>query len=265
MFHGQLCARSVPDAAVPLVGASPVGAPGWTGPQRHQGLRANDWLHSERTARAARSSSSATACCAARLTTSSGGTASNASASRGRASVLPARACHTDDATEASGMPRVRASLSDQPACSYAEWNAPSVFLRLVSSTLAQVALARAGKTRGRTAARTARRGRSPALMDSWCEENKRIISPAMPSTSKPQPSSRMTHSRPKRRVITSSKCAHWWRAVRRPANGCRSPQPSGRCPEASPGARRREPYGSPNSRSYGSRSTTWPRLRRAP
>jgi transposase, IS30 family len=77
---------------------------------------------------------SATACCAARLSTSSSGTAPGAFTSRGGESARPASACHTDGATDASRTPRVRASLSAQPACSCAVSSAPTLSLRVAKT-----------------------------------------------------------------------------------------------------------------------------------
>ena len=111
------------------------------------------------------------------------------------------RLCQTDGATDASGTPRVRASLSAQPACTCARSSVPCLALRVLKlDACARCASSRWDGARPYRCSNRAARARRSAVIDSRREENRRIISPLMPVISKPWPSSRAVHSRPNRR-----------------------------------------------------------------
>ena len=95
-------------------------------------------------------------------------------------------------------MPRVRASLSAQPACACARSGAPCLGLRVVKfDACASCASSRWDGARPYRCSNRAARPRRSAVMDSRRDENTRIIAPPMPVISKPWPSSRAIHSRP--------------------------------------------------------------------
>ena len=159
----------------------------------------------------------ATAFCAARASSSSVSTAPSAPCVRGPA--WPLWPCQTDGATDASGTPRVRASLSAQPACSCATSSAPSFFARVLKfEACARCASSRWDGARPYRCSNRAARTRRSAVMDSRREENTRIIAPEMPLISKPCPSSRAVHSRPNRAVRASSRC---WETIAATAPMC--------------------------------------------
>ena len=98
--------------------------------------------------------------------------------------------CQTDGATEARRTPRVRASLSAQPACACARSSAPCFGLRVLKfDACARCASSRWDGARPYRCSNRAARPRRSALIDSRREENTRISWPEMPVISNPYPS----------------------------------------------------------------------------
>ena len=127
---------------------------------------------------------SATAFCAAWLSSSS--LIGVGPGSRVRAPAVPPP-CQTDGATDARETPRVRVSLSAQPACSCAKSSAPSFAARVAKfDACASCASSRWDGARPYRCSNCAARMRKSAVMDSRREENTRIISAEMPLISKP-------------------------------------------------------------------------------
>ena len=213
----------VPGTTVPLVDAAPVRAPQAAGTSAGSGAsRQATGSNSEASARSASSSSSpaaaagsipergstrprylitsarvhadlscwasATAVCAARASSSPVNTTLPAPRMRGPAP--RPWLCQTDGATEARRTPRVRASLSAQPACACARSSAPCFGLRVLKfDACARCASSRWDGARPYRCSNRAARPRRSALIDSRREENTRISWPEMPVISNPYPS----------------------------------------------------------------------------